>query len=158
MPRFKKTKATMVALPLRLMALMARSVQAKAFIQFRLREWESERASIATLGQALSFYRFVNGSRRERPVGPAFQLGKNARWIREEVAHESLSVTSQQVVALVKDLEPYGARCEDQRKKGIMLKLPTGDPERPYLARFIHLDWTRSSIPLQPLRAALGAS
>jgi hypothetical protein len=42
------------------------------------------------------------------------------------------------VVRLVKALEPYGARCEDNRKKGIMLKLPTGQPGKAFVAKFIH--------------------
>jgi hypothetical protein len=84
------------------------------------------------------FYRFVDGRSAPRPVTAAFRVGRNAARIRAQVAERSGQLTSARVVSLVKALEPYGARCEGDRKKGIMIKLPTGRPEQPFVAKFIH--------------------
>ena len=48
-----------------------------------------------------------------------------------------MDLTSADIVRLVRDLEAYGARCEE-RKKGIMIKLPARTGENPFVAKFIH--------------------
>jgi hypothetical protein len=85
-----------------------------------------------------AFYRFVDSPQRPQPVTAAFRVGKRAARIREQVAARAIDLTSGEVIRLVKALEPYGARCEEHRKKGVMLKLPAADPQLRYVAKFIH--------------------
>ena len=84
------------------------------------------------------FYRFVACAAAPRPVTAAFRVGKGAARIREEVEARSPHLTSAKVVRLVQALEVYGARCEGNRKKGIMIKLPTGQADQPFVAKFFH--------------------
>ena len=84
------------------------------------------------------FYRFVACTARTRPIPAQVRLSKANLAIREEVELRSMDLTSTKVQRLVKALEPYGARCEPDRKKGIMVKLPARDPGKRFVAKLIH--------------------
>jgi hypothetical protein len=71
-------------------------------------------------------------------VTSAFRVGRGALKIRERVEACSPDLTSSEGVSLIQALEPYGARCEGNRRKGIMIKLPTARPGIPSVAKFIH--------------------
>jgi hypothetical protein len=84
------------------------------------------------------FYRFVDCSTKPKPLTSALPVANSVAKIREEVERQSMALTSSKVVCLIKALEPYGAKCEGNRKKGIMIKLPSSRPGVPYVAKFIH--------------------
>jgi hypothetical protein len=84
------------------------------------------------------YYRFADCSRQPRRVTGTLPVSKGVARIREEVEMRSMDLTSGKLVRLVKALEPYGAKCEPTRKNGIMVKLPTGRTDMPFIAKLFH--------------------
>lgn len=84
------------------------------------------------------YYRFVDCSRQPRRVTDTLQVSRSVARIREEVEYRSMELTSGKLVRLVKALAPYGAKCEPTRKNGIMVKLPTGRTDMPFIAKLFH--------------------
>jgi len=108
------------------------------------------------------WYHFVDSSRWPRTVAAEFQVGKAVARIRAAVDARSMHLASAEVVRLVEALEPYGARCASDRKKGIMIKLPAADAVKRFVPVFIHRTHashdTMDINTVEALKAAFDAS